>query len=229
VVFGGYTYYTLYALESRFRFQNHSEEQFFLSAGLEWNPAVTVGIRGALASVNYSQNVKPDSLDFNFGPYVEARLTQYLNLTAEAGYQGDRLSGTGLNRDSAQLSTYYARVELSHRLNRYWTERLVAGREAQLGFTTNYTEVTYLSHIANWRVNSRLTLNLRAFYEHGVDSPGSPHAEKVDRFGCSFSFERKLGKELSLRCAYEFINRASNQPDRSYYQNRVLLGIAYVF
>lgn len=229
MVFGGYSHYTFYSLDSQFASQNNAEEQFFFSAGLKLNPALTMGIRGTFASVHYTQNIQPDSLNTSLGPYIEARLTPYINLTAEAGYQGASFSAGALNNDGSQLNTYYARIELSHRLNRYWTETLGAGRESQLGLNTNFTEITYFNYSAIWRVNSRLTLNLNAYYQDGVDSSGSSQAEKIHFLGCGLSFERKLGRLISFHAGYDFVNRASDLPDRSYYQNRFLFGLNYAF
>jgi hypothetical protein len=155
VLFGGFAHYNFYAIDSQFDFLNRAEEQVFLSADLKLSDILSVGARGTFASVNYSQNFQNDSSNYSAGAFADARLTRYLMLSAEAGYQSAHFSGGGLNVDHSQLSSPYFRLRLDHRLNQYWTESLLAGYEAQLGFTTNSTQLTYVHYSANWRVNSR--------------------------------------------------------------------------
>src|ERR1700730_13951643 len=228
VLFGGYAHYTFYSLGSRFASQDNSQEQFFVSAGLKFNPSLTVGLRGTLASVNYAQNIQPNSQNISFGPYVEARLTPYLNLSAEGGYQAATFAGSQ-NNDGSQLNALYARIHLDHRLNRYWTETLTLGRETELGMNTNYTVVTYFNYSANWRVNSRLTMNLHANYADGVDSSGNAQSQKIHQLGCGLSFNRQLGRKISFHAAYDFINHTSDLPNQNYYQNRLVFGLSYAF
>jgi len=82
---------------------------------------------------------------------------------------------------------------------------------------------------ALWRVNSKATLALEAFYEHGLDSPSDFESERVNRYGAGANLDYRLGRHLSTNLGYWFIDRRSDLADRSYYQNRVLWGITYEF
>jgi hypothetical protein len=179
--------------------------------------------------VNYSQNFQNDSSNYSAGGFADARLTRYLIASAEVGYQRAHFNGGGLDVDNSQLSSPYFRLRLDHRLNQYWTESLLAGYEAQLGFTTNFTQLTYVHYSANWRVNSRVTVSFNGFYEHGLDSPGTVEVEDINRVGFSVSCVYALGKKLVLNAGYGFINRQSDLAGHSYRQNQVILGIGYGF
>jgi hypothetical protein len=229
VLFGGFAHYNFYAIDSQFDFLNRAEEQVFLSADLKLSDILSVGARGTFASVNYSQDFQNDSSNYSAGAFADARLTRYLMLSAEAGYQSAHFSGGGLNVDHSQLSSPYFRLRLDHRLNQYWTESLLAGYEAQLGFTTNSTQLTYVHYSANWRVNSRTTVSLDAFYEHGLDSPGTVQVEDINRVGFNVSCLYALGRRLALNAGYGFIDRLSDLAGHSYHQSRVTLGISYAF
>jgi hypothetical protein len=229
VVFGGYAHYTFSSLSSQFASQNNSQEQFFVSAGLKLNPSLIVGLRGTFAAVNYTQNVQPNSVQTSYGVYTEARLTPYLNLSAEGGYQTGTFAAGSLNNDGSQLGSFYARLNLVHRLNRYWTDTLTLGREAELGMNTNYTEVNYLSYAATWRVNSRLTLDLHANYENGIDSSGNAQAQKIQQLSYGFSFNRQLGRKINFHAGYDFVNHITNLANQNYYQSRLVVGFSYAF
>jgi hypothetical protein len=229
ILFGGYTHYNFVSLESQFDSLNQSEEQFFLSARVRLSDILTVGLRGTFALTDYSENFQNDSTDYSAGAFVETQLTRYMTVSAESGYQGARFYGGGLNVDDSQLSSPYARLQLDHRLNRYWTQHLSVGYEALLGFTTNYTELFYAHYDANWRMNSRMNVILDAFYEHGSDSAGTVQVENIDRVGGGVSWGYALGRKATLNLGYQIIDRSSDLAGHSYYQNRVLLGIGYVF
>jgi hypothetical protein len=210
ILFGAYTHYNFYSFDSQFDFLNETEEQFFLSSSLKLSDALTVGLRGTFAVVDYSENFQNDSTDYSAGAFVETQLTRYLTLSAEGGYQGARFDGGGFDVDTSQLNIPYGRVQLDHRLNRYWTEHLVAGYGAQLGFTTNYTELAYLHYDANWRMNLRTTLNFDAFYENGADSPGTVQVEHVNRVGGGISCTYAVGRKVTLNLGYQIIDRNSD-------------------
>jgi hypothetical protein len=229
ILFGGYTHYNFYSFDSQFDFLNQTEEQIFLSSSLKLSDVLTVGLRGTFGIVNYSENFQNDSTDYSAGAFVETHLTPYLIVSAEAGYQGAHFDGGGLDVDNSQLNIPYVRVQLDHRLNRYWTEHLVAGYGAQLGFTTNYTELAYLHYDANWRINRRTTLNLDAFYENGADSPGTVQVEHVNRVGGGISCTYAVGRKATLNIGYQIIDRNSDLAGHSYYQNCVILGLGYAF
>ena len=229
VLFGGFIHYNFYSIDSQFDFLNRAEEQVFLSPNLKLSDVLTVGVRGTFASVNYSENFQNDSSNYSAGAFADARLTRYLIASAEVGYQRAHFEGGGLNVDNSQLSSPYFRLRLDHRLNQYWTESLLAGYEAQLGFTTNSTELAYVHYSANWRVNSRATVSLNGFYEHGLDSAGTVQVENINRVGFSVSSSYALGKKVALNVGYGFIDRQSDLAGHSYRQSQVILGIGYAF
>jgi hypothetical protein len=229
ILFGAYTHYNLNSFDSQFDFLNQTEEQFFLSSGLKLSDVLTVGLRSTFATVDYSENFQNDSSNYSAGAFVETQLTRYLTLSAEAGYQGARFDSGGLDVDTSQLNIPYVRVQVDHRLNRYWTDHLVAGYGAQLGFTTNYTELAYVHYDANWRMNGRTTLNFDAFYENGADSPGTVQVEHINRVGGGISGTYTVGRKVTLNLGYQIIDRNSDLAGHSYYQNSVILGLGYAF
>jgi hypothetical protein len=225
----GYTNYLFKSFDSEFDFLDRTEQQFFSSAALRLNDAVTVGLRGVGAVITYDQEFQNDGELYSFGPFIQAQLTPYLRVLVEGGYQGGSFNTGGLNGDKSNVSTFYGRLQLDHRLNRYWTDSLAVGHETTTGLTTNSTTLTYLRYAAFWRVNSRTNLNLSAFYEHADDSPAIFQSEHVDRYGFGATIDYRVGRHITLSLAYQYLNRVSDLPDRGYYQNQVFLTLGYDF
>jgi hypothetical protein len=229
ILIGGYTHYNFESLDSDFSYLDRNEEQFVFSGSLKATNTLSVGVRATGGIVNYNQNFNNDSGWYSFGPFLESQITPYIHVSLEGGYQGGSFNSGGLNGDTSNLDTVYARFQMTHRVNRYITETFDIGRDAILGFTTNTTEVTYVRYGAIWRVNPRATLNLEAFYEHGLDSLSDFESERVNRFGVGANLDYRLGRHFTTSLGYWFVDRRSDLPDRSYYQNRVLWGITYDF
>jgi hypothetical protein len=229
ILVGGYTHYNLESFNSDFNYLDRSEEQFFFSGSYAATNTLLVGVRGTGAIINYNTNFKNNGVLYSFGPFLEAQLTPYINLSIEGGYQGGTFDSGGLNGDSSNLSSFYARLQITHRVNRYMTEKFDIGHDAILGLTSNTTRLTFARYSALWRLNSKTTLDLEAFYEHGVDSPSSFESERVNRFGAGVNLDYKLGRHLTTSLGYWFVDRTSDLPDRDYYQNRVLWAITYDF
>jgi hypothetical protein len=225
----GYTNYLFRALDSQFKFLDRTEQQFFTAAAVRLNDATTIGVRGTGGIITYDQNFQNDGFIYSFGPFIEAQLTPYISIEIEGGYQGGRFETGGFNGDKSNLSGFYGRLLLRHRLNQYWTDDLSIGHQATIGLTTNTTTLTYVRYNANWRVNSRTNLNLAAFYEHGEDSPGIFQSERVDRLGFSVSIGYTLGKHIVTSLGYQYLDRASDLADRGYRQNRLLWTLSYAF
>ncbi len=229
ILFGGYTHYIFYSLNSDFDFLNRNEDQLYLSATLLLSDALSVGVRSTFGDVRYDQDFQNDGVDYSFGVFATAQLTRYLKANGEVGYQGGRYNGGGGNGDSSQLNSPYFHVQLDQRANRYWTNHFSFGYEAQLGLTTNYTEVLYIRYQGDWRVNSRTNAGITAYYEHSDDSAGTFESERINRFGAGIQWSYALGRKLNLHGSYQIIDNNSDLIGHSFYDNQVLVGIGYVF
>jgi hypothetical protein len=229
ILIGGYTHYNFESLDSNFSYLDRNEDQFVFSGSVRATNTLSVGARATGGLVNYNHNFNNDSAWYSFGPFLETQLTPYIHASLEGGYQGGSFNTGGLNNDTSGLSTVYARLQLTHRVNRYITETFDIGRDAMLGYTTNTTELTYVRYGAIWRINSKATLAFEAFYEHGLDSPSDFESERVNRYGIGANLDYRLGRHFTTSLGYWFIDRRSDLADRSYYQNRVLWAITYDF
>ncbi len=229
ILFGGYTHYNFYSLSSDFDFLNQNEDQLYLCATFLLSDSFSVGVRSTFADVRYTEDFQNNSLGYSFGVFATEQLSRYLKASAEVGYQGFHFQSSGGNGDSSQLNAPYFNVRLDQRANRYWTNQLSFGYEAQLGLTTNYTEIFYVRYQGTWRINSRTNAVISAYYEHSEDSDGSFESEHINRVGGGIQWTYALGKHLNLHGGYQIIENSSDLVGHSFYDNQVLLGIGYAF
>ncbi len=229
ILFGGYTHYTLYSFDSAYDFLNENEDQVYLSGTLLLSDSLSVGVRGTFGHVYYEQNFQNDSVGYSAGVFATAQLTRYVKGEAEVGYQGGSFNTGGGNGDSSQLNSPYFHVQLDHRQSRYWTNHVSFGYEAQLGLTTNYTNVFYVRYEGDWRVNRRTNAAITAYYEHSADSSGTFEVEHINRVGAEILLSYALGPKANLHAGYQIIDSNSDLIERSFYQDQVLLGISYAF
>ncbi len=163
---------------------------------------------------------------------MEMTISRFLNLRVAGGYQGlsfDNSSSTLANKvnnasDNSDLNSYYANLTLAHRLNRFVTETLAAGRETQSGLQTNYQITDYVRYTANVRMLRDITTGFTFFYDHDtLSSRANP--ETIDRYGAGVNVSYQLTRKASVSAGYQFIIKDSSLIDNSYNQNRFFLSV----
>ena len=226
----GYDHFDFRSLDSQFDTLNRNEEQSFASASLTLSDAVTAGVDGSFALVNYLVNYNNNGTTWTAGPFVEATLSPYTKLRLSGGYQSMHFDGNGTSGDLTNLGGWYGSLSAAQRLNQYWSHSLTLGREARLGLDVNFTEYTYARYQASWRVNTRMNAGFEAFYEN-ADQSGTAlqDSENSHRLGGGFSLSWKLGNKLALSLRYQYVKKVSDLDLRSYYQNVGTLTLHYDF
>ena len=226
----GYDHFDFRSLNSDFDTLNRREEQFSASASLALSDAVTAGVDGSFALVDYLLDYNNNGTTWTAGPFVEATLSTYTKLRLTGGYQSMRFDDNGTSGDDTNLGGWYGSIAVAQRLNQYWSHTLSLGREARLGLDVNFTEFMYARYHANWRVNSRLNAGFEAFYEDADESGTAlQDSEHSHRWGGGLSLTWKLGSKLGLSLRYQYVKKDSDLVLRSYYQNVGTLTLNYDF
>jgi len=226
----GYDHFNYTTFTSDFDFLDRNEEQFFGSAGLRFSDALTAGLEGSYALVNYHQNFNNDGDTWTLGPFVDASLSSFTKLRLGAGYQSMAFDGNGENGDHSEYSGWYANLSVAQRLNQYWSHSLSVGHEGRLGLEVNYSEYTFARYVADWRMNTKLNFGFEGFVENADESGGKAQdSENAFRWGAGASLSWKLGAKTSLAFHYRYVNKDSDLALRSYYQNVGILSLRYDF
>ncbi|HEV2840263.1 MAG TPA: hypothetical protein VGW39_02970 [Chthoniobacterales bacterium] len=240
----GYDHYNFISTTDRFEYLDRSAEMLNGSLAFTPNSAMSVGVEGAMVWTTYDQNVMNDSDSYSAGVFLETQVTANVKFRIAGGYQNIDFDNNGLVNDFHDLDDYYANAMLSHRVNSVLTHSLAAGHETQLGINSNYVQLNYVRHTANWNILYHTLLSTELFYEDAEDSgglgqpivpgPGLPllnpfAAEDMTRYGGAITLGYQLTQHVTLGFRYQYIQKDSNLPLRDYSQNRVSLDGTYSF
>ena len=245
VLTAGYDHFNYLSLNSEYDFLNRSSESFLFSAIYKLAPRTFIGIEGNAALTDYDRDVQNDSTGGSVGGYFDITLNTYIRIIVRGGYQVasfehsyeefNNFSGEGVNfptgtrfRDDEELNDFYYSVTINHRINAYVTESVSAGRENDLGLTSNYITENYVRYNIAWRALSNLSVGADAFYENDQES-GGLFDEGLQRGGATGTLGYQFNLHLSASVYYGYLRKASDVADRSYYQNTVGINVDYRF
>jgi len=240
----GYDHYNFISTTDRFEYLDRSAEMLNGSIAFTPNSTMSVGVEGAMVWTNYDQNVLNDSDSYSVGLFLETQVTANVKFRVAGGYQNIDFDNVGLVNDAHDLDDYYANALLSHRVNSVLTHSLSAGHETQLGINSNYIQLNYVRHTANWNILYHTLLSTELFYEDAEDSgglgpvivpgPGLPlvnpfAAEDMTRYGGAITLGYQLTQHVTLGLRYQYIQKNSDLLLRDYSQNRVSIDGTYSF
>jgi hypothetical protein len=254
VLTAGYDHFNYWALNSDYNYLNRNAEQFLASAVYQIMPRTFLGVEGTYAITDYEQGVQNDSTGGTIGLYFDITPTPYLRFILRGGYQGATFDGNGTSfniggnnaayldtviptqpilanggyKDQSDLNSFYWNFTVNHRINAYLSENLAAGRENDLGLTSNYLEVNYVRYNAAWRALSNVTVGGDLFYENDQES-GGPYDQHLERYGGDATLGYQFNLQLSATAHYAYIKKDSDVDLLSYYQNRVGVDVTYQF
>ena len=145
--------------------------------------------------------------------------------------------GQSNNGDSAG---YYGSIILRNRLNRYFYNSLSIGREADVSLMSNSVVTTYIRDDATLKFVRGV--NITAFADYEYSQLSDVVASDLTTLHFGFRMSHAFNEKLNLSLAYEFISRVgsgagetagtmNNQVGGSsnFFQNRILLNLAYAF
>ena len=245
VLTAGYDHFNYVSLNSEYDFLNRSSEAFLASAVYKVAPRTFVGIEGNVALTDYDQDVQNDSTGASVGGYFDITFNPYIRLIARGGYQYasfkhsyeefNEFSGDGSIfpngthfGDDEELSDFYWNISINHRINAYLTQSVTAGRENDLGLTSNYITENFVRYNIAWRALNSVTVGGDAFYENDQES-GGLFDEHLQRFGATGTLGYQFNLQVSASVYYGYLRKDSDTADRSYYQNTAGVNVDYKF
>jgi opacity protein-like surface antigen len=240
----GYDHYNFISTTDRFEYLDRSAEMLNGSLAFTPSASMSIGVEAAAVWTTYDQNVLNDSDSFSAGLFLETQVTPNVKFRVAGGYQNIDFDNVGLVNDGHNVDDYYANALLSHRVNSVLTHSISAGHETQLGVNSNYIQLNYVRHTANWNILYHTLLSTELFYEDAEESggvgpvlvpgPGLPllnpfAAEDMTRYGGAITLGYQLTQHVTLGFRYQYIQKDSDLPLRDYSQNRVSLDGTYSF
>jgi len=242
----GYDHQNYISSSSEFTQQNRSSELPLARAGLKLNPDLTIGVEGSASYTTYDEAVLNNNQNYSAGLYADWKIGDYFDVQPRAGYliyQFDHTSQStqipyfigqppppGGTIQTADLSSWYANLTMSHQVSSVVTYTLTAGHEIQPGIASDAIEDSYVRPSLQLALIKDVTFSLGVSYEHGQQGVGNVTGnltETFDTTAATFSTSYALMKKLSLSLHYNYTIRSSGLANGAYTQNLVGLQMTY--
>lgn len=233
-VSAGYDHVNYLFLTPGFENSDYSSEIVFARYTYQWNPTLQVGVEVSGGMTDYSQAFRSDNRNYTVGPHMDWMINSAFRLEARTGLSGyDLINVGGLGDVSAPLS-FYASLELSHRVNQRITQTLSLGQDTSqgVGISSNFLETMYARHSATFNVFNHVSFSTQLFVEHSSDSSegtGVFLSESYTRYGGGFTLGYQLMERLAASLSYLHTEKTSNIGIFDFSQNSVTLGMSYHF
>jgi opacity protein-like surface antigen len=216
--------------QSQFTYLDADRHNLFARATLDLDPSFSLGLQGDISFTVYdSTRFQNNGAIYSFGPFYRWKLSEYLTWQSGGGITGGFFDRGGLNRDGQDPNGFYAYTQLLHKASEYFSHSLNLNRTTQFGLNTNFVEVTSARYNAAWKAFPSVTFNLQVFGEYAEESGRYGFAENAARYGAGVGVSRQLNDHLSVSASYNYVQKDSNLFLQDYYQNRVILELAYRF
>ena len=156
------------------------------------------------------------------------QLSPRVSLSLEGGATVYQFDHNGTVARTPDQTSYYGAVSVRHKPSELFSQTLRAGRDLQLGITSDVLELWAVRYQADVRITQYTSMTPRLFYEHGEELK-TAGAERFNRFGVGVTFTRQLSEHLRAGLGYNFTLKDSDLAGRSYKQNGVVLDVTYRF
>ena len=246
----GYDHQIFLSSSRLFSYLNQSSELPLARAGLRFSSQLTAGIEGTASFTSYDQYVLNKNQSYSAGVYADWRPGSFLQVQPRAGYaiyqfqhtseafEIYHLYGSGLSIivpvgesiQTANLSTWYADLTVSHQASEAVSYSFNAGHEIRLGIQADLIEDWYVRPNITWKIVKDLNLNTSLYYQHGQEGAGNVTGnltETYDWYGGGLNVSYPVMKKLLLTLNYRLTLRSSDIPDREYAQNIVGIKLTY--
>jgi hypothetical protein len=231
---GGYGHMNIFSMDEEFEYINRADELFFARVGLHYPSSLEVGLEGSATLSNYALDTENDRQNYSVGPYV-SRVFGPVRVSVRGGLSYSVFeASTPLDEDS-DLTSYYFGATVEHDLTAHISHGLTIFHGIGAGFTSggDYIESTDLTYYITWAFLDHARMGVGVFGEIGeenaIDSGSAIVSEEYYRVGASLDVVYDLTERISLLGRYAFTKRDSDVPLRSYYENRITLGVSYRF
>lgn len=200
---------------------------FALSGGYRWKPETTLGLESGGGWIRYGgdNTALPEAVDWNLGAFAESQPMEYVKIRAAGGYTVYAPQTGGTKASSGEFTGIYARLGLTHRINRHIEYNLNLSRSISFGFFAGTIDMYTASFEARWHLFQKLSVGTGFEFEHG--SQLLVGRESFDRFGPRLSLERPITLKVSGALRYQYYQRRSDLPGGDYEINLLTLSIMY--
>lgn len=231
----GYSHYNFIsesaaAGATNFDYLNRSAEQAFARLAYQMAEVTHGGIELSGAVTDYESRQQQDNKNISVGPYLEWQIRESLRLSLRGGlvtyFQDASLTVT----NGSDLQSYYAGLDLRHKLTRNISHGVAVNREISQGVNQGggLSESLQVNYSASWAFHDRVSVSVDGFYEKGKQGR-SGGVDEYDRYGVGGALRWNLTPHFSSSIAYHYSNRDSVLPTGDYRFNLISFNASYSF
>jgi hypothetical protein len=225
----GYDHLNYISMSSNPSYPDGQADVFSLSGGYAVRSGTYLGAEMGWQTMRYSggTTVYPEANQWNVGCFYDTQASEYIHLTAHAGYtvytpQGGQALNTATNLDGV-----YAQIQLKHRVNQKLEYTLMGGRSITFALYGGTTDLYSAILDARWRLLRKIIVGLGFTYYHGTQLLVG--GETYDQYGPRISLSRPITAKLTGGLSYQYYWRTSNEANRSYNVGVVGLDLNFKF
>ncbi|MEY5009461.1 MAG: putative beta-barrel porin 2 [Verrucomicrobiota bacterium] len=213
---------------------SRATDQLGGQATLLLSDALSCGIEGTAALSTYAESPENDFARLTAGPFLNLQITPYTKLYASAGLMQSSYKNSvaaapqnpGAIPNDRQ--SFYGSLNITHRLNRYFSDSISVGRENQLGLLAQETRTDFVRLTGILQLTPFLSLNSQFFYE-AVELSSQAGSETYERWGTVLGTSYRFTRHLQATASYQFTEKTAEIPNQDYTQNRIGLSFLYDF
>ena len=232
----GYSHLNVFIVEDSgrgtedFSYLERAEEQFFGRAGYNFDSPVELGVEATGSLADFQADVQRDYYAVSAGPYLTWTARDALEISLRGGVVYTVFSGTNGISEDEELTSYYAGLDIDHRLTDHITYGFSATHDIRpaISLGSDYTETTRLELDGEWDMTPNVSL-LSLVFGEVAQEVGVDETEDYRRFGFSVGPIYRMSRHFSFFARYAFNLRDSDIESRSYRENRGTLGLTYRF
>jgi hypothetical protein len=207
-------------------------EVFSTSAGYTLKPGMLLGVELGGSLITYTTapttyTPYTNAKQWNVGGFYDAPLTEYIHVTAHAGYTVYSPESSGAATTSGDFTGIYGQLDITHRVNQYVAYTLSGGRTINGAYYGGSIDRYFARWQANWQILQKVSLGTSFNYENGTEL--SIGGETYSQYGPGISLSRVITTKLTGSIGYQYYLRDSNVAGRNYTLQVVSLNLNYTF
>jgi hypothetical protein len=219
---------------------NASSENIFVNGGIRVRPELLLGVEAGGSVITYSENTPantpgnkagtPDAVQWNTGVFGSEQISDYISARLDAGYTEYTPDNAEAGLVTSDTSGLYFSLSLTHRVNRFFSYTLSAGRTTDLGVYGQAQTYYYVRLDSNWKIFKDYIISTPLWWQQGSWIYNSAAGiSDYQQIGLGFSVTRMVTQKLSATIGYRFVRETSDLATLTYTVNEVDLNLSYQF
>ena len=213
-------------------------DNIFANVGYRVKPQILAGfevgssvITEGSGSASTTNAVTPSAIQYSAGVFSSAQLSEYLSGRIDIGYSIYKNTGQAANVNSSG-SGFNFTATISHRLNKWLTYSIAAGRSTDLASFGQAQNRLYIQFNPTWTLTKNYSIGTPVSWQKGssVNSiVGANDSDNYTQYTMGINLGRTLTEKLSGSIAYQFVDESGSGGAATYTATIISLSFNYQF